>query len=38
VSATLTTMAMRQMNASVALQGQSPTVVADQFLRSQHLK
>jgi osmoprotectant transport system substrate-binding protein len=38
VSAALTTMAMRQMNASVALQGQSPTVVADQFLRSQHLK
>jgi osmoprotectant transport system substrate-binding protein len=38
VSATLTTRVMRQMNASVALQGQSPAVVADQFLRAHHLK
>jgi osmoprotectant transport system substrate-binding protein len=38
VSATLTTQVMRQMNASVALQGQSPAVVADQFLRAHHLK
>jgi len=38
VSRTLTTGVMRQMNASVALQGQSPSVVADQFLRAHHLK
>jgi osmoprotectant transport system substrate-binding protein len=38
VSKVLTTTVMRQMNASVVLQGQSPSVVADQFLRSQHLK
>jgi len=38
VSATLTTRVMREMNASVALQGQSPAVVADQFLRAHHLK
>ena len=38
VSAKLTTGVMRQMNASVALRGQSPAVVADQFLRANHLK
>jgi osmoprotectant transport system substrate-binding protein len=38
VSAKLTTSVMRQMNASVALRGQSPAVVADQFLRANHLK
>ena len=38
VSATLTTQVMRQMNASVALQGESPTVVANQFLRAHRLK
>jgi osmoprotectant transport system substrate-binding protein len=38
VSRVLTTRVMRQMNASVALRGQSPTVVADEFLRAHHLK
>lgn len=38
VSATLTTSAMRHMNASVVLQGASPTTVADRFLRDHHLK
>jgi osmoprotectant transport system substrate-binding protein len=38
VSATLTTRVMRQMNASVMLQGQSPATVADEFLRAHHLK
>jgi len=38
VSRLLTTSVMRQMNASVALRAQSPTVVADQFLRAHHLK
>jgi osmoprotectant transport system substrate-binding protein len=38
VSAKLTTAVMRQMNASVVLQGQSPAVVADEFLRDNHLK
>jgi osmoprotectant transport system substrate-binding protein len=38
VSAKLTTAVMRQMNASVMLQGESPAVVADQFLRQNHLK
>jgi osmoprotectant transport system substrate-binding protein len=38
VSAKLTTMAMRRMNAAVAIQGQSPTVVADRFLRANGLK
>jgi osmoprotectant transport system substrate-binding protein len=38
VSATLTTSVMRQMNASVVLQGASPAVVADRFLRDHHLK
>ena len=38
VSRVLTTQVMRQMNASVALRGQSPTTVADEFLRAHHLK
>jgi osmoprotectant transport system substrate-binding protein len=38
VSATLTTQIMRQMNASVALRGQSPEGVADEFLREHRLK
>lgn len=38
VSRVLTTSVMRHMNASVALRGQSPAVVADQFLRAHHLK
>ncbi|HEX6459904.1 MAG TPA: glycine betaine ABC transporter substrate-binding protein [Thermoleophilaceae bacterium] len=38
VSATLTTSVMRQMNASVVLQGASPAAVADRFLRDHHLK
>jgi osmoprotectant transport system substrate-binding protein len=38
VSEKLTTAVMRQMNASVTLQGQSPAVVADQFLRQNNLK
>ena len=38
VSRILTTQVMRQMNASVALRGQSPTTVADEFLRAHHLK
>jgi osmoprotectant transport system substrate-binding protein len=38
VSRVLTTKVMRQMNASVVLQGEAPAVVADQFLRAQHLK
>jgi osmoprotectant transport system substrate-binding protein len=38
VSKVLTTRVMRQMNASVALRGESPTTVADQFLRAHHLK
>jgi osmoprotectant transport system substrate-binding protein len=38
VSRVLTTSVMRQMNASVALRGQSPAAVADQFLRAHHLK
>ena len=38
VSKVLTTQVMRQMNASVALRGESPTTVADGFLRAHHLK
>jgi osmoprotectant transport system substrate-binding protein len=38
VSKVLTTQVMRQMNASVALRGESPTKVADEFLRTHHLK
>lgn len=38
VSAKLTTGAMRAMNAAVVLRGDPPAKVADQFLRSQHLK
>jgi osmoprotectant transport system substrate-binding protein len=38
VSRKLTTRVMRAMNASVVLQGQSPAVVAHQFLRANHLK
>ena len=38
VSRLLTTKVMRQMNASVMLQGESPATVADQFLRAHHLK
>jgi osmoprotectant transport system substrate-binding protein len=38
VSRKLTTKVMRAMNASVVLQGQSPAVVAHQFLRANHLK
>jgi osmoprotectant transport system substrate-binding protein len=38
VSRVLTTGVMRQMNASVVLQGQSPSVVAHDFLRAHHLK
>ncbi len=38
VSAKLTTQVMRQMNASVVLRGESPAVVADTFLRTNHLK
>lgn len=38
VSRLLTTSVMRQMNASVMLQGQSPATVADEFLRAHHLK
>jgi osmoprotectant transport system substrate-binding protein len=38
VSRVLTTQLMRQMNASVALRGESPTTVADEFLRAHHLK
>lgn len=37
VSRKLTTRVMRAMNASVVLQGQSPTVVAQQFLRANNL-
>ena len=38
VSRLLTTQVMRQMNASVMLQGESPTTVADEFLRAHNLK
>jgi osmoprotectant transport system substrate-binding protein len=38
VSALLTTQMMRQMNASVVLQGASPATVANEFLRAHHLK
>jgi osmoprotectant transport system substrate-binding protein len=37
VSARLTTEAMRQMNAAVSLEGQTPAAVAEQFLRGQGL-
>lgn len=38
VSALLTTRVMRQMNASVMLHGASPATVANEFLRTHHLK